>query len=334
MHRFLIVGIVLLTVPAFAQDGRGDLNCNGVTFEIGDVVLGLEIIGNRCVYDFFEQCTVDNGDVDEDGIPLTISDVLEMLYLINNTDLPDFSRHPESDTIMIQSADAAPGETIELPLLIRTVDTLTAFQFTIRTDPQYVTVLTLSDMDDALVIFSHCDGYIYGAGYQQEILEGEQISFLPGEYHLADIVLSISPDITEPVTTYVEFLNDPEAIHNTAFGNAPLIIPVTVDGEIRIIPTGIDDRQSEQIPRELAIDVYPNPFNGSTNITVRSDFPTELVIYDIMGRVVRRFSVEAGLSRFGWDATDDNGASLSSGVFFARLENSPARYSKRIVFLK
>jgi hypothetical protein len=67
---------------------------------------------------------------------------------------------------------------------------------------------------------------------------------------------------------------------------------------------------------------------------VRSDISTELVIYDIMGRAVRRFPVDQGLNLFMWDAIDDLGAKINTGVFFARLNNAPSAYSTKIVYLK
>ncbi len=334
MHKLVITGIILLTIPAYGQDGRGDLNCNGYCYEISDLVLGLLIIGERCGTDYFEQCTIDNGDIDDDGIPLTIADAMQILYIINSSDPPDFSRHPESDTIMTGSADAAPGDVLEIPLIMKTVDTVTALQFTIMTDPDLITIDTLIFMYSFMPIFSFCDGFIYACDFSREIWEGADFSFLPGEYHIADIVIAVSPDISEPVTTAVEFLNDPEAIHNTGFSNLSYIVPAVVNGEIRITSTGIENGESGIVPRNISIDVHPNPFNGSTNVTVRSSCQTDLVICDIMGRVVRRIPVYQGLNQFGWDATDDNGASLASGVFFARLENAPAKYSKKIIFLK
>ena len=334
MYRLIIIAIVLLTIPASAQDPCGDLNCNGSCFESGDAVLGLQIIGVRCDYDFFEQCTIDNGDVDGDGIPIAISDVLEIIYIMSDNDPPDFSRHPESDTIMIGSAGAAPGDILELPIFIKTVDTLTAFQFTIQTDTDYVTVDTLIVLDSLHWAFSYCDGHIYGFGFSEEVWEGNDISLLPGEYHIADLILSVSPDIVEPVTTYVEFLNDPEAIHNTAFANLPLIIPVTVDGEIEITPTGIENGEHDNIPGKLSINAYPNPFNSNINIDILTDTKSELVIYDILGREIRKFPVAKGFNRISWDARDDVGLDIHSGIYFARIENEVTHVTEKILYLK
>jgi hypothetical protein len=334
MYKLIAAGLILLTIPAYAQEDCGDLNCNGWCFEIGDLVLGARIIALRCPSDYIEQCTVDNGDVDGDGIPITIADVMKILYIVNGSDFPDFSRHPESDTISIQSAYAAPGETLELPLFIKTVDTLTAFQFTIHFDSDFVTIDTVTFVDSMFKDFSTCDGYIYGIGFSEEVWDGDYYSYLPGEYHVANIVLTVNSDIAEPVTTNLEFLNDPEAIRNTGFANIPLIIPVTVDGEIQITPTGLDDGETGIVPRDISIEVYPNPFNGNANIVVRSDSRTELVIYDIMGRAVRRFPVEEGQNQFGWDATDDYGVNLGSGIYFAKVKGAPTHAAKKIVYLK
>jgi hypothetical protein len=128
MYRLIIIAIIFLTIPASAQDPCGDLNCNDFCFEIGDLVLAARIIGERCAFDSLQQCTLDQGDVDEDGYLITIADATTIAFIISGFPFPDFPRHPESDTIKVESAIASPGETIELPIYIKTIDTLTAFQ--------------------------------------------------------------------------------------------------------------------------------------------------------------------------------------------------------------
>ncbi|UCC79678.1 MAG: hypothetical protein JSW64_15670, partial [Candidatus Zixiibacteriota bacterium] len=103
MYRLIIIAIIFLTIPVFAQDPCGDLNCNGFCFEIGDFVMGLRIIGHRCDFDSLQQCTLDQGDVDEDGYLITIADVMTMAFIISGSPFPDFPRHPDSDTIKVES---------------------------------------------------------------------------------------------------------------------------------------------------------------------------------------------------------------------------------------
>ena len=69
---------------------------------------------------------------------------------------------------------------------------------------------------------------------------------------------------------------------------------------------------------------YPNPFNPAT--TIKYSLPqaadVKLMVYNVMGQVVRTLVAEhqsAGRYAVEWDATNDNGHSLSSGMYFYRL---------------
>ena len=80
------------------------------------------------------------------------------------------------------------------------------------------------------------------------------------------------------------------------------------------------------VPKVFALaNNYPNPFNPAT--TIKYALPTaadvELNVYNITGQVVRTLVAErqnAGRYAVEWDATNDNGHSLSSGMYFYRLE--------------
>ena len=70
---------------------------------------------------------------------------------------------------------------------------------------------------------------------------------------------------------------------------------------------------------------YPNPFNPAT--TIKYALPqaadVELTVYNVLGQPVRMLIAEhqnAGRYVVEWDATNDSGHSLSSGMYFYRLE--------------
>jgi hypothetical protein len=84
---------------------------------------------------------------------------------------------------------------------------------------------------------------------------------------------------------------------------------------------------------------YPNPFNPST--TIRYQLPVEtrttLRIYDVTGRLVRTLVDElkkAGTYAMSWDGKNDAGLTVSTGVYFSRLQARPTLSGNEFVELK
>ncbi len=92
---------------------------------------------------------------------------------------------------------------------------------------------------------------------------------------------------------------------------------------------------STEIPRVFSLGQnYPNPFNPVTNIEfgLPKDENVSLKVYDMLGREVRTVVNEfrkAGLYQVGFDAS-----SLSSGVYFYRIQAGTFSEIKRMVVLK
>ena len=85
---------------------------------------------------------------------------------------------------------------------------------------------------------------------------------------------------------------------------------------------------------------FPNPFNPAT--TIKYALPqaadVHLTVYNVVGQVVRTLVAEhqnAGRYVVEWDATNDSGHSLSSGMYFYRLEaGGEFREVKKMLLLK
>ena len=85
---------------------------------------------------------------------------------------------------------------------------------------------------------------------------------------------------------------------------------------------------------------FPNPFNPAT--TIQYELPqavdVELTVYNVVGQPVRTLIAEhqsAGRYAVEWDATNDRGHSLSSGMYFYHLQAGGAfREVKKMLLLK
>ena len=83
----------------------------------------------------------------------------------------------------------------------------------------------------------------------------------------------------------------------------------------------------------------PNPFNSATQIAyhLSSPGPVQLVIYNVLGQSVRTLVNQfqaAGSYQVQWDARDQRGAALSSGVYITRLSYPGGVQTQRLLYLK
>ena len=93
-------------------------------------------------------------------------------------------------------------------------------------------------------------------------------------------------------------------------------------------------------PAGVELVSYPNPFNNET--TLEFSLPqreaVELTIYDLLGREVASLLnhqwLNAGAYRFGWSATNSNGVSLPTGVYFAKLTMGTEFKTYRLYLLR
>jgi len=99
-------------------------------------------------------------------------------------------------------------------------------------------------------------------------------------------------------------------------------------------PDAIDE-EAPVLPEILSLSAYPNPFNSSTSISYRGLVDgSSLCIYDIAGRLVRIISLDSKSGNVTWDAKDNAGRTISSGVYFVRASNSNIQSSLKIILLK
>lgn len=90
------------------------------------------------------------------------------------------------------------------------------------------------------------------------------------------------------------------------------------------------------IPDEFALHQnYPNPFNPSTRIAfdLPRDSRVTLIVYDLLGREMTRI-LSNEFKAAGRYTYNFNGASLSSGVYFCRIQAGTFVRTKRMVLLK
>ncbi|NUM75838.1 T9SS type A sorting domain-containing protein [candidate division KSB1 bacterium] len=84
---------------------------------------------------------------------------------------------------------------------------------------------------------------------------------------------------------------------------------------------------------------YPNPFNPTTTIgfSLPEASDVTLSIYNTNGQLVKRLvagAMNAGRHNFTWDATDQNGARVASGVYLYVLKAGEFVAQRKLVLMK
>jgi hypothetical protein len=84
---------------------------------------------------------------------------------------------------------------------------------------------------------------------------------------------------------------------------------------------------------------YPNPFNPTTHIEydLPEDSHVDIVIYDIVGRRVKTLYSGLGFSgrhTISWNATDDRGKRVASGVYLCRMKSGDFVQTRKMVLLR
>ncbi|HHE37885.1 MAG TPA: T9SS type A sorting domain-containing protein, partial [Candidatus Cloacimonetes bacterium] len=102
-----------------------------------------------------------------------------------------------------------------------------------------------------------------------------------------------------------------------------------------------------EFPAEYSLSQnYPNPFNPSgaghspqTHISyaIPIDSDVKLVIYNIKGQKVKTLideKQEKGFKQIVWDGTNNNQKSVSSGIYFYKLETEDYSKVKKMILLR
>jgi len=122
-----------------------------------------------------------------------------------------------------------------------------------------------------------------------------------------------------------------------AAGDLPLL--TVSDRSGNILSAGI---VTSLTPRPGVMNIWqntPNPFNPATHIsfTISTDGNVSVDVYDLLGRKVRTLQnahMSAGKHSLMWDARDDYGRMVSSGVYLYRILYAGRSETRKMTFLR
>ena len=107
-------------------------------------------------------------------------------------------------------------------------------------------------------------------------------------------------------------------------------------GSMTQITLGVDDI----LPEEFSIsNAYPNPFNPKVSIdfSIPEKTDVNIQVFDLLGRNVfthQQDFTSPGKYRFQWNARDNSGNNVASGIYIVAIQHQKNIYKQKITFLK
>jgi hypothetical protein len=297
-------------------DDRGDINLNGLAYEIADAVLYSNyFISGPSVFTINLAGQTAASDVNADGTPLTVADLVYLIRVITGDALPIagdlLGGGPKVSvgTLMVTSAQQGANVTVSA-----------------NSD---------ADMGAGLFVFDYSGSDIAGVS---AVGRASNMNIM-WEAEGGQLRVLVLPRMSGSQADQRQLV---------AAGNGPILNITTHGATVELVSVeaasfmggALETQLSAKVlPTQFALQQnYPNPFNPSTSMAI--DFPTaseyKLTIYNIAGQVVKTFEgqAEAGTTTISWDAKDNRGSQVATGVYFYSVEAGKFSDVKKMVLMK
>lgn len=194
------------------------------------------------------------------------------------------------------------------------------------------------------ITIPNADGGGEGLGcyYDYSMLLGPDEFLSPGETSGYKLWI-FQEHVTPPVSFrfFADVIGDLDNIPKTAADDQPLTLSFDLqNGTLHDYSISSPTDNAAEIPNAYALHQnHPNPFNPST--TMQFDMPeaghVTLKIYNSVGQLVRTLvsgDYKAGAHKVVWDARNDSGVQMASGVYLAIFTAADFREVRRVLLMK
>jgi hypothetical protein len=153
--------------------------------------------------------------------------------------------------------------------------------------------------------------------------------------HLASATERVGVHGSGTLVTIYSTGPDPDAIHLSELDLR------TADNRRLLYHVDWDHQNpSVALPETVVLqDNYPNPFNGTTTIPILlpEEMPVRLTICNTLGQIVYTLvddRLSAGTHTFRWNGLSDRGETVTTGVYFVRLDTPTEHQTQSILYVK
>jgi hypothetical protein len=312
---YFVNGKVQIICPGDIDD-RGDINLNALAYEIADGVLYSNyFISGPSVFTINVAGQTAASDVNADGTPLTVADLVYLIRVITGDATP----------IVGDLLGGGP----KVAAVVGTINVMSAQQ------GSNVRVSTSSDveMGAGLFVFNYTGSDIVSVSAVGRASD-MNVKWEAANGELRVLVL---PQMGKTFGRQQVSAGTGEILNITTHGANVELVSV----EAASFMGGVleADVSAKVLPTQFALHQnYPNPFNPSTQMAI--DFPAasdyKLTIYNVAGQVVKTFSgqAEAGTTTVKWDGRSDQGTQVATGVYFYAVEAGSFAKVNKMVLMK
>jgi hypothetical protein len=272
----------------------GDINLNGIPYEIADATLFVNHLTNPVGFPF-NSIQREASDINADGLPETVADLVYLLNIVANIIPPPPTKFEPVDASMFLA-------------MTRSGDRM---MFSANSEVDLGAVLVRIAHQPGMTLEPVSDGGFTLAYNDDGSLLSVLVYMPEGGGVPAGNAALFSINTTEELA--VSELQASDAIGHLLNATFGMAVP---------------------LPTEFAVPQnYPNPFNARTAIKFElpTDSDVTISVYNIAGQVVKTFGdhYAAGRHQITWDASD-----AASGVYFARVSAGNKAQTVKMTLLK
>ncbi len=292
-------------------DDRGDINLNGLAYEVADAVVYTNyFVAGTEAFIFSVAGQTAASDINADGATLTVADLVHLVRVLigDAAPIPRLAYHNNEPTVSLVREKS--GYTI-------TSDADIAFG---------AAVLTFN----------------YEGAAPESITLGEDANNMDLMYRIEEGVIRVLVHESPSEASG-------ETIASGKSSLLTVNLPAGYEGDLQLVSAEFSDVQGWQvvhgrivekvIPTTFALSQnYPNPFNPTTIIElalpVRSIW--SVTVYNMLGQTVRKLTGEddPGVILVEWDGKSEGGGSVASGVYLYSVKAGGFAATKKMLLLK